>query len=279
MFGVMLLIFDWSMCLLQAIRAWQDKYFSQKQLRARGITNAYSHLQHGGWWANIFIISPMVAYITTKYQLAYFSWYSLIIFIVATVFVWLTGYVGYAKKGEEKMPDVMLPDSYVHDKRLTSAGKIHLAFAVAVLYIITMFYFTPLKPAVSRGDFFLISAWLTPFFFMGICKFTRRWTFSKFAQVQVACQLFFVWSVAAIRIMPLDRNLGAITFLGAFVFVGGALSFIYPTLWLNVSLRASTISEIIALGFRDISKRILASSCGALLGGIVGMTILDSLAK
>lgn len=195
MFGWILGLIDYSLCSLQAYKAWTDGWFSQKQLRKRGITNAYSHLQHGGWWANLFIVSPIVVYVTTKYQLAYFSFSSLIILLVAIAITGVGGY-GYAAKGEKTMPEVMRPDAYVHDGKTTTAGWLHLLFAAAVLYIIGMFYFTPMKPLISHGDVWLISGWLSPFFFLGICKFSRQWKFSHFAKWQVALQLFALWGVA-----------------------------------------------------------------------------------
>jgi hypothetical protein len=184
---------------LQAAFAEGDGYLKYSDLKRRGIVNAYSLMEHGGYWADIFIISPVVAYITGRYELAYTSWYSIATFVVACAVIGGAGY-GYGKHGEKKKPDVMLPDSYVHEQKTSLAGWVHLIFAVAVCYVIVMFYLTPITPAASRWDMLIISSLLTPFCFLGVCKFTRRWKFSPFAMKQVAIQLVGLWLVTAWRL-------------------------------------------------------------------------------
>lgn len=183
----------------QVLLAALDGYWLQIQVRRRGV-NGYSLMEHGGFWGDIFIVIPIVAYITSRYHPAYLSWYSAVIFALASGIIGAAGY-GYAKKGEEKMPEVMLPDSYVHDGRMTDAGWVHLLFAAVTLYILLMFYFTPLRPKAARHDILGISLLLTPFFFLGICKFTRRWKLSPLAQIQVTIQLVVLWAITGYRLI------------------------------------------------------------------------------
>ncbi len=49
---------------VQGATSWMDGYLSQKQMKKElGIYDGWSFLQHGGMWADVFIVSPLVAYI------------------------------------------------------------------------------------------------------------------------------------------------------------------------------------------------------------------------
>ena len=194
-----IVLVGWLFVLFQAILALHDGYFTQTQMKELGVTNGYSFFEHGGMWADVFIIVPAVAYITTNYRLAYTSWYSIVIFVVTLIVISAIGY-GYSI-GEKTLPDVLRPDAYVHNGKTTPAGWVHLSFALAAIYIFVMFYLTPLDPSASQRDITIISLLLTVFFYLGIRKFSPLWEFSNLAKVQFAGSCFALWMVTAIRLL------------------------------------------------------------------------------
>ena len=71
--------------LAQGVFSYRDGYLTKKQMATRGIRHGWSFLEHGGMWADIFIISPLIAYVSSQHQLAYVSPKS-------TIFLLLTPY-------------------------------------------------------------------------------------------------------------------------------------------------------------------------------------------
>jgi hypothetical protein len=71
--------------VIQGACAYFDGYLTQAQMHAQGVLNGYSFMEHGGMWADVLVISPLVAYIATKYELKYTAWYSLLIFAIAVI--------------------------------------------------------------------------------------------------------------------------------------------------------------------------------------------------
>jgi hypothetical protein len=181
------------MITLQFIYAWQDHYATQRQLRTQGITNAYSLLQHGGWWSDIFLVTPVIAYLTDKYRFAYTSWYSILTFVIVAAFTMQAGHI-YNKIGRA------IPVPYSHDGKTPPAGWVHGIFAVAALWIMVMFYLTPIAPPASTHDLIMISALFTPFFFLGLYDFSRRWIFYRGAKIQFIVEVAILWTVTLIRL-------------------------------------------------------------------------------
>ena len=158
-----------------------------------GVYHAYSLMQHGGFWCDVFLVTPIAAYVAKNYQLAYLSWWSFLIFAAVVAFVMIAGYF-YVKIGDA------IPVPYAHDGKTPLAGWVHGIFAVAALWIIGMFYLTPIKPLPSVRDLIVISSLFTPFFFLGIYDFSRRWVFHRGAKIQFAVELAVLWIVTVVRI-------------------------------------------------------------------------------
>lgn len=135
----------YSLIALQVLCAIEDHYFNQSQLRRMGVYHAYSLMQHGGFWCDVFLVTPIAAYVAKNYQLAYLSWWSFLIFAAVVAFVMIAGYF-YVKIGDA------IPVPYAHDGKTPLAGWVHGIFAVAALWIIGMFYLTPIKPLPSVRD-------------------------------------------------------------------------------------------------------------------------------
>ncbi|HUC31629.1 MAG TPA: hypothetical protein VMR99_03020 [Candidatus Paceibacterota bacterium] len=182
-----------ALVILQGVCSYFDGYFTQFQMQAAGIMNGYSFMEHGGMWADIIVISPMVAYIVSRYRLKYTSWYSILIFVIA-VGITIAAGIAYKKIG------LIYPTPHSHDGRTTAAGWIHGVFAIAALWIAGMFYFTPTNPHASTRDVLVISGLLTPFFFLGIVDFNSRWVFMHGAKIQLAVSIAILWIITAIKL-------------------------------------------------------------------------------
>jgi hypothetical protein len=193
MFFLILLI-GIALVVIQGICAYYDGYLTQAQMHAQGLFNGYSFMEHGGMWSDVFVISPLVAYVTTKYRLGYTSWYSLLILVIAIVVTVGAG-IAYNKIG------LSFPVAHSHNGKTTPAGWIHGAFAVAVMWIGVMFYLTPIVPKASARDILFVASLLTPFSFLGLYNFSSRWVFLPGAKIQFAAQVIVLWTVTVVKLV------------------------------------------------------------------------------
>jgi hypothetical protein len=101
---------------------------------------------------------------------------------------------GYAKGG------IATPEAHTHDGYTTVAGWIHGLFAGIGVWVLLMFFLTPTSPPATARDILIVSAILTPFFFLGVTKFSRKWKFVNWVRWQVAGEIALVWIAAWVRI-------------------------------------------------------------------------------
>ena len=183
-----------ALVVVQGISSWFDGYLTQTQMHSRGVTNGWAFVEHGGMWADVFVISPIVAFAVSRYQLHFFSIGGMEILAIAIALSFAMGMM-YQKNG------LATPEAHTHDGKTTLAGWIHGMFAVVALWVCAMFYLNMTTPPVSRGDLVVFSLILTPFFYLGVAKFSKRWAFDRFAKRQVALEMIVVWSITAIRLL------------------------------------------------------------------------------
>ena len=177
----------------QGAASWLDGRWSQAQLRSLGVTNSYSFWEHGGMWMDVFIITPFVACAVSKYELDYSSWQGeaalLISGAVTLVLIEL-----YRRGG------MVMGDHCTHDGRTTLAGWIHGLFAFGAIWVCAEIYLGLTTPVVSKQDVILFSALLSPFFYLGVAKFSERWVFGVAEKLQVIGGIALVWMIAAFHI-------------------------------------------------------------------------------
>lgn len=164
-----------------------DGYFTRSQmLWEHQLEKGNSFLQHGGMWSDVFVITPLVAYITGLNHLPYRSPWSLTFLGVDLAFWWI------ASRYFKSLP---LPEAHNHDGRITVAGWIHLGFAVIAMWILALFYFShpPMRELV------VVSIILTPFFFLGIWKIDKDWRWNPVAVWVTIGGPVLVWSVVVWR--------------------------------------------------------------------------------
>ncbi len=182
-----------ALVLVQGVCAWNDGFLTQSQMRAGGVTNGWSFMEHGGMWADVFIVSPMVAYFSSKYALEYTSPWGIAVILISIV-AWLVLAQMYAHGG------ITTPEAHTHDGRTTAAGWIHLLFAIAGMAVILMVYCGLTESKVARQDLLILAGLLTPFFYLGVAKFNPRWEFTIPVRWQVAISMVVTYVVTAIRI-------------------------------------------------------------------------------
>jgi hypothetical protein len=179
--------------LAQAVASWFDGYLTQAQMHSRGIAHGWSFLEHGGMWGDAFIISPLLAYILSKYRLAYFSKASVFVLIAVTLAALAMGYA-YQRTG------MTSPEAHTHDGATTLAGLIHGVFAIFAIWTCSLVYLDLTSPPVAKSDVIAFSLLLTPFFVLGVTKLSQHWSFGTLAIWQVAIEIALLWAVTAGRL-------------------------------------------------------------------------------
>lgn len=182
-----------ALVVLQGILSWFDGYLTQAQMRSHGVFNGWSLMEHGGMWADVFIISPLVAYAASKYTFEYISWRSTIT-LTASVFVVLMAMQMYQRGG------ITTPEAHTHSGVTPLQGWVHGMFAVAVIWVGVQVYLGWTTPVVSKGDLIIFAVLLTPFFYLGVAKFSERWLFDTGARWQVAVGTIGIWVVTLVRL-------------------------------------------------------------------------------
>mgnify|MGYP001336769392 CR=1 FL=1 len=173
---------------IQGLLSWYDGYLTQGQMRASGINNGWAFVEHGGMWGDAFFISPILAYLLGTYQIAYVSTVGLVTFAIIAA-------GGLAAGCWHRDRGITEPEAHTHDGRTTKAGYIHALFAVFAIWTITLAYLNQMTPPIRVSEVGVISCILTPFFFIGVTKFSKRWSLKSDARRQVAIQLIILWGV------------------------------------------------------------------------------------
>jgi hypothetical protein len=178
---------------LQGLLSWLDGYLTKGQMRARGVTTGWSFFEHGGMWADVFLISPMLAYLLVMYRIPYASKWGLLTLACAAALAFVMGSV-YHRNG------LKMPESHTHDGRTTPAGWVHGAFAIFAFSTFALFYLRQTSPLPSVRDVLAISILLVPFTFLGLAKFNRSWRLSSQDRWQIAAEIAGLAVLAAVHL-------------------------------------------------------------------------------
>ncbi len=136
-------------------------------------------------WGDTFLVTPLVAYLAAKYRFPYLSMWGLML-LAGSLIAWLFLFFKvYAPASNE------IGEAHVFGGKVTGAGWLHIVYAAPATWVILMTYLTPAH--VSRGDFFLTAAVLTPWTYLGVKKFSEYWSFTHEARIQVAVTLAVIW--------------------------------------------------------------------------------------
>lgn len=178
---ILVIIAGEGLILLQAFAAFRDGLFSDNQDEwSRWHGQAYTFLQHGGMWADFFIITPLVAYLVGEYQFYYLSSLGLSILVVSLVLWTILAVYIYAPMGKQS------PEAHAHDGNITIAGWIYVLYATFASWIIAMMYIHNMaEPYLLNKDIIITSVALVPWIIAGVMKFTPQWKFNSASITQV----------------------------------------------------------------------------------------------
>ncbi|MGB0085321.1 MAG: hypothetical protein WBP94_08125 [Rhodomicrobiaceae bacterium] len=132
--GVALAVFV-SLEALVALQAWlayQDHFLTVSQMQARGVHLGLPFAWHFGMWGDVFIVSPLAAYVTGRFSSTWrLRWIvlSLALGVAAAI----------AMSWSYTLSD--LQEAHVQSHSLTSAGAVHLVYMALVLAAFTQFLF------------------------------------------------------------------------------------------------------------------------------------------
>jgi hypothetical protein len=182
-----------ALVVVQGISSWFDGYLTPAQLRSRGIVG-WSFMQHGGMWSDVFIISPVVAYIVSKYNLEYTSWRGILMLLGMAAFVLLC--IEFWRRG-----GIATPEAHTHDGKTTLTGWVHGFFFLAAFWTCAQLYLNLTEPLATKWDIVFISILLTPFFYLGAAKFSHRWVFDATAKWIVGTEVIVLWGLTALRLL------------------------------------------------------------------------------
>lgn len=192
-FLVMLICAEF-LVILQGVAACRDGYLCQEQMQAREVTNGWSFLEHGGMWADFFVVSLVAAGVMSKYELAYLSWWGIGLLVVAAIATILP-IQAWAKIATHR------PEAHAHHGKTTPAGWIHGIYTIFVTWVLVLFYSTPTVPAVSSVDLVMVSSAMTIWAPLGVVKFNRRWKLSKPVLIQVVAEIVVFWIITAVHVL------------------------------------------------------------------------------
>lgn len=187
------LLAGWMLIELQWLSAWAEGWATQAQLRARGV-KGWSFWEHGGVvGADVFLIAPGVAYAFSKYRFDILSWRGFLALLWSAAIVLVLVEL-YRRQG------MAMGDHCTHDGRTVFAGWVHALFSFVSIWTFMQVYLGWTTPEVSSKDLLIFSTLLTPFWFLGIAKFSREWVFDLPARIQVAGGTLFIWVITGIRL-------------------------------------------------------------------------------
>ncbi len=178
---------------LQGLVSWNDEYFSAPQMQREG-HRGYSFLQHGGMWADFFLITPLTAWLVGKYNFAHTPTVALIFAAALVLWEALAVFV-FVPAGE------IVPEAHTRGGHITAAGWILILYAGIATGIIAMVYLPGYTmPAVSNADIIIVSVVLVPWLILGVVKFSSAWRMSGQIFTQMVAVVIAVATLAAARL-------------------------------------------------------------------------------
>ncbi len=181
--------------LVQATAAFFDGYAFPSQLKARGVTRGYAFIQHGGMWADLLLLIPLVSYLVSSHSFAYTSVGSIILLALSFLFWVVLTFFFYVHVGER------VPGAHAHDGHVTVAGVAHIIFASLVTWILAMVYLPGLtNPAVSSRVIIIVFGVLTLWAYLGVRGLSKNWRESHVDEWQIDTEIVFIWLLALLHI-------------------------------------------------------------------------------
>lgn len=131
---------------VQVVLAYRDHFLTVSQMRERGISDGLPFMWHFGMWGDLFIVSPLAAYVTGRYWHRWRSRWMLLSLAVGLLVSCLLSWT-YTLS--------VLPEAHVQNHQLTATGVWHLFYMAAALAVFVQFFF--LTERVSRRCLGIVS--------------------------------------------------------------------------------------------------------------------------
>lgn len=202
----LVMVAGWGLIALQFLAASRDDFLSAEQLRHmlwlphyKG--GPFAITEHGGMWVDIFVTTPLLAFVMATYRLPYFSLSGLIELTIAVV-VTIVLIKVWQSFGH------LYPEAHAHDPirpgdpQLPIAGWIHGFYMAMAIWIFVMYY-TIASPKPGF-DMAFVAAGLTVVLTVGVMKFNPSWHWDRGAIIQVAILCSAVWTVTGWKLYHLS---------------------------------------------------------------------------
>jgi len=180
--------------LVQAVASWSTGWLTPSQLRSRRIMNGYSFFEHGGMWADAYLVSYVVARWFGAYEFeSPLSPWGLLPVVVTGIVV--LAFVYLWEEGSETSPD-----HCAQYGRTVFAGWVHAVYFGIALWTGAQFYLGWTTPVASRSDLIWLTAILTPWCALGVMKFSSHWHWTPAAIGQAVGLVALLWGTVGYRI-------------------------------------------------------------------------------
>ena len=139
-----------SLVALQGWLAYRDHFLTVSQMQTNGVNSGLPFIYHFGMWGDLFIISPLAAYIVGRFLK---SWRSLR-WIAASLAVgfFVSAYMHWTYLSAN------FPEAHVQNHQLTPVGWVHVLYMGLALAVFTQFFLftTNIPRALLRVASFLL---------------------------------------------------------------------------------------------------------------------------
>ena len=161
--------------LAQIPLAWRDGYLFRKQrpFYFRGFTLS----EHGGWWMDLLVISPVFAWVASNNAVRYWSPVSFLLAAMSTL-AWIFLCRFYSEQSKTT------PEAHAHEGQMTSAGYVHAIFAIIATWFAGLYYFGGFDthPIASERLAMFVALWALAV--IGGVKFSKRWKWTTSTTIQ-----------------------------------------------------------------------------------------------
>jgi hypothetical protein len=162
----------WLGVLLQGLFAYADGWLTQSQLIRRSYGYGFTFFQQGCMWCDVFIISPLVAYLISTHHLPYVSLLSLLL-LIASIIACTILLEGYRNAG------IFHPEAHAHDGIIPWAGKIHAGYAIVATWILLLYLFGAPGNEVTVLELSTVIGVMFVFYPLGAWKFSSSWSYYR----------------------------------------------------------------------------------------------------
>jgi hypothetical protein len=161
--------------LLQIPFAWRDRYLfrSQRAYYFKGFTLC----EHGGWWIDLLVVSPVFAWVASNNAVRYWSPVSFLLAAISA-FAWIYLCRVYSEQAKTS------PEAHTHGGRTTFAGYVHAIFAIISSWFASLYFFGGFETLPTGAQRLVMSLALWTIAVIGGVKFSRQWKWTKSTTIQ-----------------------------------------------------------------------------------------------